>query len=713
MPASFEFARTQITHDPNLRIDQTLPKLGSFNLIDFAEEILNIIIEHLEDIPILGDVVKALKQLLDVDGNGRLELDDLIGLLTGRGIIDAIMNGLGFLGSGFSLGALFDAITNLPMWVYNAIKGFITSVLDLGWLRITPNMIFGGDSDNMLLASDFKAAETMEIGSGWAWDGTVGRSALGSAKATASGNRLVQMSNLVRVEAGQKLDVSGWVKWSGVSASGPAFKVEAQFYNGGAVGVTAPVGAVSSPAASGGWQQITAQVTVPSGVDSMRVRISVEAAVSSGSVWWDDVECKRVGTMPQNFITNLIPDLAGLKDWIESLLNAGLGALGLPALGSIFDKIMDFADGLDDWMTDTDNTASGLDSLLGNLLSNPAAVLGTIPQSLISGLAGALANLLPKGLFDDFLGGLTGSAGGSSGGTGVPIIDGALDAIRDLFGLADGADTKATNAGSVASAAAVAAITTSTVDGFTITRRIFSSNTTWTPSAPPAGMVLKKVGVGVINGGGGGARGIVTKGTGGSGTQRSAKGGGYAYSEFTPAAVGSSQSVTVGAGGSASSSASPTSGGASSFGSLLSGVSGVSGIRTLQGAIASSCQAGDGGMGGLAWNNDDAAGGAYARAAQGLSGMSSALSVGGSGGDLGSNGGAGGTTGSDSVIVSGGSGGGGGGGHPSSAGNGGNGSSPGGAGGSGGNAWNGITWAGNAGSGAPGLVFTIEFFGAP
>ncbi|MGC5027070.1 hypothetical protein ACLQ3K_20165 [Tsukamurella sp. DT100] len=361
MPASFEMRGTAVTHDPNLRLDSSLGKLPAFDPIKLLEGFIDMFIEVMEDIPILGDLVKVLKELLDTNGNGHLELEDLLGLLTGRGILDGLAalfggnNGLPFgdifaglqqMFGGLTPGGKFDAaelIGDLPMAIVNTLRGLISAVFDLGLLRITPNMIFGGNSDNLLLASDFKAAESMVVGDGWFWDGVEGRTAPGSAKATASGNRLVQLSNLVRVEEGQKIDVAGWVKWSGVAGSGDAFRVECQCYNGASSAASMPVGVISSPAASGGWQQINGQVTIPSGVDGVRVRIAVEAAVTAGSVWWDDVTAVRVGTMPQNFITNLIPDLAGLSSFIQDVIDSIMNGFGLFGsgfgLGSLLDQI--------------------------------------------------------------------------------------------------------------------------------------------------------------------------------------------------------------------------------------------------------------------------------------------------------------------------------------------------------------------------------------
>lgn len=437
--------RPRLTHDPRRVIAYENP-LDPVQLEEQLKAFVNA-------------VLAAIKQYTGIDLTSSLVFVDwLEDALTGwlgddpggiiGQIVQAVTGGAGAglpdlttMFSGLTPGGLFDAsklFGDLPMAIVNTLRGLISAVFDLGLLRITPNMIFGGNSDNLLLASDFKAAESMVVGDGWFWDGVEGRTAPGSAKATASGNRLVQLSNLVRVEAGQKLDVAGWVKWSGVSASGDAFRVECQCYNGASTATSLPVGVISSPAASGGWQQVNGQVTIPASVDGVRVRIAVEAAVTAGSVWWDDVTAVRVGTMPQNFITNLIPDLANLGDWITQLVQQGLGALGIPIVGDLLDQILDFADGLDDWMTDTDATASGLDSLLGGLLSNPGGFLGSIPQGNLP-------------IVSDVIKGITGFLSGQGSSSSSNVLADMLGALNLFTGSTNTTATMADSAQGVGS----------------------------------------------------------------------------------------------------------------------------------------------------------------------------------------------------------------------------------------------------------------------
>ncbi|TWS27270.1 hypothetical protein FK530_19175 [Tsukamurella conjunctivitidis] len=613
MSASMEVRGTAVTHDPNLRLDSSLGKLPAFDPIKLLEGFIDMFIEVMEDIPILGDLVKVLKELLDTNGNGHLELEDLLGLLTGRGILDGLAalfggnNGLPFgdifaglqqMFGGLTPGGKFDAgelIGDLPMAIVNTLRGLISAVFDLGLLRITPNMIFGGNSDNLLLASDFKAAESMVVGDGWFWDGVEGRTAPGSAKATASGNRLVQLSNLVRVEEGQKIDVAGWVKWSGVSASGDAFRVECQCYNGASSAASLPVGVISSPAASGGWQQINGQVTVPASVDGVRVRIAVEAAVTAGSVWWDDVTAVRVGTMPQNFITNLVPDLANLFSWLENLIDSILDRLDIPIIGDLLDKIFDVADGVGNIRADADDTKADLTDLLGDLLSNPASVLGALPQTLISGLVSRLAGI------DDFVQDLVDAILRAI--RGIPIVGGTLaDIIAEIGGLNDRAVTAQETAeqtaqdvvdgwtGTGSSTGGVydtmQAIKTAIAAGYTVDT--ITSNVTWT--RPDRLTELAAVAIGSGQNGASGSTTILQflDGVYGTGESPGGQGGGFAARSFDPSEIPATVNCTIG-----------VNGGEVAFGALMSTVRGEGNMAIgSMGFAPSTSIAGDGGRGG-------------------------------------------------------------------------------------------------------------------
>lgn len=375
-----------------------------------------------------------------------------------------------------------------------------------------------------------------------------------------------------------------------------------------------------------------------------------------------------------------------------------------------------------------DRPLENLLDALPNLLSvfsplQSTKLVGAIPNALLSTVWDAISGLLPKGLFDTFLGGLKGSANtGAGGSTGFPTFDDALNAIGGLFGKADTAQTTAT---SVQGTVQQQAVTMGTVDGLTVVYTSITSSQTWNRSAIPSGCTERvKTGVGLVGSGQGGSKPSRSSKQAAYGTSGSTGsyfecpsapggvGGGYIYAEFDPATVGASQTVTIGAGGAGATSngSAGSYGGTTSFGSLLSIASGAGGGVSTSLGIALAGGAGRGGAGGMATGYVNSIGANVSvYDDNGKQGEPAYRVQGGSGGTgNGGNGSAGQNAPTDDAFLTGGSGGGGGSAGGSSGGTGGNGGVPGGGGGAGGGANPG--GPGNGGNGARGEALIAEYF---
>ncbi|TWS24413.1 hypothetical protein FK268_12550 [Tsukamurella sputi] len=304
--------------------------------------------------------------------------------------LSALTNALPNLLTAFSPLNAAKLVGQLPQTIIDGLKGFLDAVLDLGNLKLTPNMIFGGDSDNLIVAAGFDTPSSMIETDQWKHDATIGHTTtpIGSARATANGTRLVQLSKPVRVQKDQKINAVAWLKWASIAlaSAGVAFTLEAQFYSGTTAGPSQVIATVANPAASSpatnnGFQQLAGQVTVPAGVDSMRLRIAVESRVTSGTGWWDDVEGRRTGTMPQEYITGLVSDLANMLGnflGIGNALNGFLRGIGAPTAGGAADPILPWVNqALGTFTNQTNTTARTADTANGvgsNALTNTVAI---------------------------------------------------------------------------------------------------------------------------------------------------------------------------------------------------------------------------------------------------------------------------------------------------------------------------------------------------
>lgn len=586
--------------------------------------------------------------------------------------------------------------------------------IKLSQLGKIPLSLLTAGNNNELGAGLFGSADTINDPTGrWWWDEAAGRTTAGCARTTGDGTETRLNSEPRDVDDGEPVQVGVWVEWSGVTAAaGEAFRLQVRAFDAaGALVSTSTVAAVSSPAGSAGWTQLSGTWTAPAGVVSVRVQLVVTANVTAGEIGWDDGTFTRTRTsLPQQWISGLAEALTNLGDWIEAVVNQLLGALGVPALGTLFDKISDLSDEIEGWFGDTQDRAAELADLIGDLLSNPGAVLGDLAMGKITGLASSLAakaETTVVAAVQQFILDLANAI--LSAIRKVPVVGGTIadrieDVVDDLGGLKDQADgTKAGivagwTGGSSSGADAdvydtVSDIRAAVLSGYTV--EIKTSSGTWTKPSEITELAAILVGGGQAGANGGSG----SLGPGGAGGD---SGGFLAYS-IDPASVGATVSVTVAAAG-----------GVSSFGSYTS-AAGAGGLATQFGYSATSSTPGGGGNGGTGASADTAA-------AAGVPGGSSAVAPGGTAGSGGATNG-GGTNGGDGTAVSagavtkcGGSGGGGGGGAgrrtnfgSHQGGNGGIGAYPGGGGGGGGGGSSGITGGsanpGSGGAGAAGCVW--------
>ncbi|WP_123931694.1 hypothetical protein [Gordonia oryzae] len=227
--------------------------------------------------------------------------------------------------------------------IVSALRGGLTGLID--WSRI-PQMPVGAITNapgpNLLSGfGDFATAETMDGGGNPVWDATVGG---GSSRFTLDGQRHVLTSELVAVAEGQPLTVSGLARKQSAAGSGNVAQLVVMPFAGVAAQAEVVVGGITAgtdmtgTTVSGPW-------TVPAGVDGVRVRVTGEAAGTSGQVWWDDVTLRKVATsLPPSFISGLEGALSQLGadvnaalGWIKSLIEKITGQ----ARASIEDAIAD------------------------------------------------------------------------------------------------------------------------------------------------------------------------------------------------------------------------------------------------------------------------------------------------------------------------------------------------------------------------------------
>jgi hypothetical protein len=210
--------------------------------------------------------------------------------------------------------------------VYNDVVGFLTtgSWTDLSgaWDDLKQG-IFGNATNtsaigNISAASvtnvansiqpvpDFPYAQSIQAASTWSWDGTVGHTAVGSAKVIANGTEQVLRGVVGDVQAAQVITATAYVQWSGLTATGSPIQLQLLPNTGTPV----VIGEITSPGSSGSWTELTGTYTVPSsGVTTVQILLVVTSAATAGSIWFDDCTDDASG----GFLPTLSADFTALQ----------------------------------------------------------------------------------------------------------------------------------------------------------------------------------------------------------------------------------------------------------------------------------------------------------------------------------------------------------------------------------------------------------------
>ncbi|UVF61551.1 minor tail protein [Gordonia phage Genamy16] len=210
-----------------------------------------------------------------------------------------------------------DIALNIIQDVIRTIKRLASGIIAPWRLpQINVSSITNEPGPNLLSSfGGFNAAEDIAGDGIWVFDPDVGKAAPGSARTNADGTLKILSSEAIAVSAGQTLQVGGWVKWQGAVATGSSFRILVVPYIGSIAQTQVQIGTLNNPAANGENTFPMTDWTVPASVDAVRVRVTVEASVTSGTVWWDDLVLRKAGTtLPQTYVGGLAQKLVELDD---------------------------------------------------------------------------------------------------------------------------------------------------------------------------------------------------------------------------------------------------------------------------------------------------------------------------------------------------------------------------------------------------------------
>ncbi|UVK63113.1 minor tail protein [Gordonia phage Rumi] len=243
-----------------------------------------------------------------------------------------------------------DIALNIIQNVIRTIKRLASGIIAPWRLpQINVSSITNEPGPNLLSSfGGFNAAEDIAGDGIWVFDPDVGKAAPGSARTNADGTLKILSSEAIAVSAGQTLQVGGWVKWQGAVATGSSFRILVVPYIGSIAQTQVQIGTLNNPAANGENTFPMTDWTVPASVDAVRVRVTVEASVTSGTVWWDDLVLRKAGTtLPQTYVGGLAQKLVELDD-NDTGLDDAIGNLAKNINDAVQATVEDVGEGVGD-----------------------------------------------------------------------------------------------------------------------------------------------------------------------------------------------------------------------------------------------------------------------------------------------------------------------------------------------------------------------------
>lgn len=363
----------KVTHDPTATIagdvgsdisKNPFDELSSELLFGMVNDFLGVV-DDATGLDFL-DFALALEGLLD--GPVGL-LSGFLGFLTpgsgtsGGGVFGPILNLIPGLGGGSgTLGGLGSFLN--PSAFIGAAAGIFAPILtNVGQffqhlLPQTPLSNITDATPNLLIEPGFDDPDSINLGAGWAWDSTIGRTTVGCAKTTAASVNRELISATIPVVEGQQLNFAVWSKWSSLVYTGtsPIIMGVITYLAGNRTGSTTLASFTSPAASQAAWVQLTGSYTVPAGVDAVSLQFRVVNTASAGNVWFDDAEAtKHTDGLPQTWISGLVSVLDDIHDFANSIVAVISNVIhAIPFAGG---PLGDLFDDLTRWFTGTQATA--------------------------------------------------------------------------------------------------------------------------------------------------------------------------------------------------------------------------------------------------------------------------------------------------------------------------------------------------------------------
>lgn len=312
------------------------------NLVDATEHILTTYLIPLPQFTdVIFDSIEAWAEDAGLSTDFINSLKDLANAIIGLGAsfgdlfssLGDLLGAFGFLGmgdGGSGIGTLWDALIGLINGIdLSVLKPVISLLADLGipFINALTDILRGGSSflgwisgDQVRkLGSNISPAATADTriwgvggssATAWIFDAATSLPTLSTGSFTTLGNgiaRRLLTETMFICTPGDKIQVGGQLKWSGVPTASVGFGFEVVFFNGLTEESHLLVPIASGHGANGGFSAVTpTTLTVPSDVDGMKLGYYVDASVTSGQVWGTALTVQRIGEVDAGILGGLL-----------------------------------------------------------------------------------------------------------------------------------------------------------------------------------------------------------------------------------------------------------------------------------------------------------------------------------------------------------------------------------------------------------------------
>jgi hypothetical protein len=217
------------------------------------------------------------------------------------------------------LGDLLEILTGIPDADNNDLGSWVNNLLhrSSGAVPIlSPAASVVDVHPNLLMNGNFTSPSSIVAQQGWSHDITNGRTTPGSGLVVADGTLNELVTNQIPVVEGQKMDLSIFVEWTGVTFTGsnPIAMGVTRYMDGEEVG-SSDEAFIASPPSTSSWVELSKLAyEVPAGCDEIRLRLKIGANLTTGNVWWDDGSVYK---------TDLVKDavVPGVTTIIDNIVN--------------------------------------------------------------------------------------------------------------------------------------------------------------------------------------------------------------------------------------------------------------------------------------------------------------------------------------------------------------------------------------------------------